>query len=78
MIRSGWKPVSRQREVSTALKAYAALATRLIAGGMAPAQVMNRLRVDGLAALTRLLAGAGREDLAVEAEHAHQIWKDAA
>lgn len=65
-------------DITTAADRKAQDAVDLIAGGMAPAQVMDRLRVGSLAALTRLLAGAGREDLAVEAEHAHQIWKDAA
>lgn len=50
----------------------------LIAGGMAPAIVIDRLKLGSLADLARLLRETGRDDLALEAERAHQVWKDAA
>ena len=52
-------------------------AVDLIAGGMAPAMVAQRLRTS-VRGLQRMLTTAGREDLAVEVEHAHQVWQDAA
>lgn len=52
-------------------------AVDLIAGGMAPALVAQRLRTS-VRGLQRMLTTAGREDLAVEVEHAHQVWQDAA
>lgn len=50
----------------------------LIAGGYTPAVVMERLNIDSMADLRRLLTSVGRPDLAAEADHAHQVWKDAA
>ena len=52
-------------------------AVDLIAGGVAPTLVADRLGMS-VKNLQRILTTAGREDLAAEVAHAHQVWKDAA
>ena len=52
-------------------------AVDLIAGGIAPTLVAERLHTS-VRGVQKMLTTAGREDLALEAEHAHQVWKDAA
>lgn len=49
----------------------------LIAGGVAPTLVADRLGMS-VKNLQRILTNAGRGDLAAEVAHAHQVWKDAA
>lgn len=87
--REGWAPPAAWDDIDlddapAVVDAPESLAERrrqdaidLVAGGVAPAIVAQRLGMS-VRGLQNMLTDAGREDLAAEVAHAHQVWKDAA